>query len=1001
MKRFGKYLAFLFVLSVILVAVIATTATAGAADIYYELYDREGDTTPFYRATSAEFSPVYNERQAGYVKLLKDVTQSQKILIKSDLVIDLNGYKYNHKSNKLEIGSYTSVASPYDFELTIKNGTYTSNSGQALQPRPGTCVTFENVTATYTSSGGQLFYGAQGRMVNFIDSTLTFTSSGVFILNSNAIYSTTYLDEEGMQINLINSFILNGYNGDVSKSGVLIKSVSDVTEGALDLIKVNLIGTSGINLRIFDPSCNLDSDRTVRASRGALFATDSDFPTKENGGYDVEFYEDIVFDAEKGYYVPVGEIEEPMFVDSDNETFPYLMCKMLCNVTWVYRDGDNVVSTLMEDLPDGKAPDFEAPKLECFTGNDGLVYYTQHIGWSSTEGSDTVEVPVLTQKENYFYAVYEDRLAAVVHYESRGGEYVNAYAEGKLDLDDMKSFDDGSYILVQADVDYIGSERIDNLNSITIDLNGNSFNLVGAEGTIRKICTPNNGKTVTIENGVLYSEGENAIFGAAGGTVVLNNVTLRSVGKAAIDMRQGKVVMNGGEIRVSDSMAAIVLGNGAGSVNVSLDGTKVYADNGQLTASAILLAGSEGTVTNANVSFDGVTVNAGYVLNCENDVDGATTLNFTGVDSDLSVQADVFNLPKQTLGFEPEVYYFNSVANVDPRAALGGVKLNTAPGYSVVSSDDGYITVNANTSMSVSLTVGEDFTLNLYIPVDTDVDVVTVNKTKIFTKSAANAPITVEIDGVEGEYYYVRYSGIKPNTAADDLDMKMNVTADGTPYVYTTTYSVLDYLETLITSGKCAEAEIELAKSILLYVDAAYDYFAITSKGSVDERERLDSLVDAYCVNGATIPKTTATDFSAVNQWISSVQYKLGETVSLRLNLTEAGKTETISVKVGTTEATLVYDVYGNRYADVVINAVDLAEEITITVGDATLTYSLAEYVNNVSDATNETLVSMLRAFYNYSVAASGYKTFLENSSDFVEGDTPVVDVDGAFAPIA
>ena len=985
MRKIYKISALLFIVAVLIGAALSVSPVVYAADNYYELYENEGDQTPFYVSTSKNLVISVSGKTASYVKLLKDVTQTEQITIKKDLTIDLGTHKLTQPSGgkKIEVGAYTEK--PVDITLTIKNGIFESSYSQAIQPRLGTKIIFENASVQYKSTKGEMFYGAQGRSVTLINSTLS-AASGVVIVGNSATTETGYLDKEGMQFNLINSFILEEKAAKpdseaAQKATPPILQSSKGSEGVCR-IHVNLIGNSGINIRLFNPECTLKPDRVIRASKGAYLNVNDELPTVGIDGYSIEFYRSIEYNEETNSYLPGKALLNPLFSEADEEDFLYMVYEKLVKVNWVYmgsseddkNPGEVEKTEIWEDIPDGSRLNYIPQQRECYKASDGLIYFSRFLGWSLSSGADEPEQIKCYGDQNTFYAVYEECVAPYLHYDGEGN-LKKYYTDNSINLDIFDTFLDGDLIVAQASIYYQDTRPIDGLNSFKFDLNGHSLSLISLENDI-SLYAPNSGKTAVFVNGTIHSEGVQAIkCGFAGrngsdgkGKILLENVLIKSCGRHAIELCGGSLELNGGAIKSYDTSSAVVLVDG-NEATLSVKNASIILDDGRGGNAVITLECEPGAFFNHTVTLEGVTVNGAALLKSEGAANASSSLTLNVFDSELNISDSVFSVAKDA-GFKLTVNYKNSVSDSDPRVGIGSGSFNLAEGMTLVEYMDKFIAVEADTTLDVNMTLTDSFAINFYLPLDTDVELLTVDGRVIFDMNSPGESKQVSVNGQQVDRYIATYEGVRPNNAAKSLSLSMRITSGGERYYYETTYSVLDYVESVITSTGTPEAEREFGRAILAYIKAAYEYFNETSRASDDELARLNTLANKYAPTERAVPTVAGADKTAAKVYVSSVQYRLRESVSLVINLTEAGQNARVSVKIDGTEVLSLAENHGKSTAEIKIAATDLSRTVNVTVGTASFDYTLCEYVKSVENTENAALSKMLRALYVYSAAA-------------------------------
>jgi hypothetical protein len=975
MKKYAKILTLIFIVAVAVTVIISTAVTTNAAEVYYELYESESSQEPFYSSTKSDLVIVNGGKTAGYVKVYKDITQSEMIDIKKDLIIDLNGNSFIH-SNINDSKKQRIRFAAGNVTITIKNGTFDSEYMMSFDLGGNARLIFEDALIKYNFTHpdnpnvGSLIYGGSGgakaRSLTLINSTMLLGTNSK-VINYGGSNPAGYIDEEGFQVNLINSFILDNSEEGTTKGSIQLNESGTPAQG-VDRIHVNLMAGSGINVPLHPNTINANlstKDRVLRIEKGSYV----DFDSVPVGlDYKIEFYQKLVYDESAGIYLPGEIFEQPKFALSGREDLPYAVCEKYCSVTWVYLEGNQYTETRIDNVADFIIPTFTLPEVDIYLGNDGIYYYSDFIGWTTDELSNEPEDIALTEENNIFYAIYIDKPVSFVIYDD-DGEMVNTYVENKLTAEILGALPESYVVYAQRDIEYAGINNMSGLESITIKLNGNSLNLIYSDGASSGIAIPQGSKTLTIEDGIVYSEGGPAIVGGGSGSLILDNVTVKSVGSYAIGLDDGSVVLTGGAVKSYFADYAIAVGSNASSNGtISFDGTEIFADNGKATAVAFLVNGMSSNSFNHTVTLEGVTVNGAALLKSEGVANANSSLTLNVFDSELNISDNVFSVSKNA-GFKLTVNYKNSVSDSDPRVGIGSGSFNLAEGMTLVEYMDKFIAVEADTTLDVNMTLTDSFAINFYLPLDTDVELLTVDGRVIFDMNSPGEPKQVSVNGQNVDRYVATYEGVRPNNAAKSLSLSMRITSGQERYYYETSYSVVDYVESVITSTGTPEAEREFGRAILAYIKAAYEYFSETSRASEDELARLNTLANKYAPTEREVPTVAVADKTAAKAYVSSVQYRLRESVSFVINLTEAGQNAQVSVKIDGREVLTLAENHGKAVAEIKISAVDLSRTVSVTVGTASFDYTLSEYVKSVENTENAALSKMLRALYVYSVA--------------------------------
>ena len=244
-----------------------------------------------------------------------------------------------------------------------------------------------------------------------------------------------------------------------------------------------------------------------------------------------------------------------------------------------------------------------------------------------------------------------------------------------------------------------------------------------------------------------------------------------------------------------------------------------------------------------------------------------------------------------------------------------------------------------------NLTLYTDFVLNFYLP-------------------ATATNITVNGVAVQGTEFdgmiKVACDRVSALDICNDVTVAYTCTVNGYTVAMSATYSVADYAKAIL-EGEYDEQTKTLVANAVIY---AAGIIAYADAEPTAEVMALFELVGAgdYVNNLTAIPASTA-DYTALAQYVDSVQLSIGTTVKYVVNF-KAGFEGTITVNGKTIE------VKGSEY--ITLRAYDFADGLEITVNGVTGTYDLAAYYAGVK-GTDAALDALLVALYNYSAQAKAY----------------------------
>lgn len=394
------------------------------------------------------------------------------------------------------------------------------------------------------------------------------------------------------------------------------------------------------------------------------------------------------------------------------------------------------------------------------------------------------------------------------------------------------------------------------------------------------------------------------------------------------------------------------------SDSIYVTGSLTVSD-GYITSSAeaLFIPDSEGasvTVSDVNATAEiFIIFNTRAVSNVNIKDSSITASQF--IDSWMGAYAEIFI---------SETYLTSSSVRGD-----GDIRISCGEGETLCSLSGGKFrarVTRVDAPMKANLTLNSDFFLNFYIPEDTALISFSVGGVKY---NISEIEKTVMIGGKK--YYVITTDAIMPSNAAEVLTYDVTLTKDGIVHEATLGYSILDYVEALLSTDYSVYAK-ELAVSAIEYVNAAYRYTGRTSSELDDLRE-----CEAYIKYTPDMVecKPVGTDHSGAKDAVKSVQLNLGSTMKMRINLVD-GYTGTLAVSGE------YYEVVDGKvgeltYVEISLPAHRLYDEFFVfSVASGAGTYMIADYVYNVvSDAkTDDKTRELLLTFYSYLAYADRYE---------------------------
>jgi len=257
----------------------------------------------------------------------------------------------------------------------------------------------------------------------------------------------------------------------------------------------------------------------------------------------------------------------------------------------------------------------------------------------------------------------------------------------------------------------------------------------------------------------------------------------------------------------------------------------------------------------------------------------------------------------------------------------------------------------------MSITLDNQLVMNVYIP---------VKGTQSFTfdgvtykNLASLADRVVKID--ENNYY--RFSVVLASSeAAKDIVLRAVVGGDGASGVATFTFSVPKYSAKLISGGN--DIEKTLAKDVLAYVRAAYNYEGFKSFNTAEEIARVNTLINSIIGDYEGIPVSSGVTNTVAP--ITAVTLNLDAKPSIRFYVTDTSiEFFTNGRKLNTVTGT--DEVYG-AYVELDVYAYALCETVTYGKDGS---YHISDFIKGAVGTEYEAIV---KAFVKYTESAADYR---------------------------
>ncbi len=268
-------------------------------------------------------------------------------------------------------------------------------------------------------------------------------------------------------------------------------------------------------------------------------------------------------------------------------------------------------------------------------------------------------------------------------------------------------------------------------------------------------------------------------------------------------------------------------------------------------------------------------------------------------------------------------------------------------------------------SLKANLTLDSEISFNLYTTKDA-VSCVTVNGEKMTATDKS-------IGGTVYDCFTVRMT---PAEAVSAFDVIFTL-ADGNSVART--LSVADYAA-LLCGSDVSLVTRELVSATLNYIKSSAMYFGINA-----DFTEINSLLASYPVNEFEIPSAEKGS-SELDGYIDSVQLDVQGSLKLRFNALDGASLTGIKFTVNGRE---IEYTEARTYCEVSLRAYEMADTITVSIGDAGCTYSLAVYFTSAKALADSSTTAapalscaalfddnrgdLATAMYSYAIAARAY----------------------------
>ncbi len=264
-------------------------------------------------------------------------------------------------------------------------------------------------------------------------------------------------------------------------------------------------------------------------------------------------------------------------------------------------------------------------------------------------------------------------------------------------------------------------------------------------------------------------------------------------------------------------------------------------------------------------------------------------------------------------------------------------------------------TVNVDFTPKMSITLDNEFVVNVYVPVNKDLQNLVIDG-KTYGLEALKSIAKTNVDGTD---YYVFKIALGSSEAASEITLAASFDLGENTARASYTFSIPKYAEKLINGGN--DVEKTLARDVLAYIRAAYEYF--TEHNEKAEIERVSALIDAIIGDYEAVPTSSGATNTAAP--VKSVTLDLDARPTVRFYVTDtAVEFYASGKKLNTVTGT---DTENGAYVELDVYAYALAETITYEGGS----YHISDFVGGSVGTSHEALVN---AFAKYVESAADYR---------------------------
>ena len=260
----------------------------------------------------------------------------------------------------------------------------------------------------------------------------------------------------------------------------------------------------------------------------------------------------------------------------------------------------------------------------------------------------------------------------------------------------------------------------------------------------------------------------------------------------------------------------------------------------------------------------------------------------------------------------------------------------------------------------MSVTLGNSLVLNVYVP---------VNSTQKFTFNGVTYTDLTVFEGKtvtldDGNAYYHLTAELGAPKAATDVQLIATVDLGDSDATATFAFSIPKYSAKLLADTNATDVEKTLAKDVLAYIKAAYNYAGFATENTAAEITRVNTLIESVIGDYAGAPTISGDAADNNGGVVTDVTLNLDATPTIRFYTADT----TLSFFANGRKLNTVSGTDANgTYVELDVYAYALAETITFGNGGS---YHISSFVNGAGESEK----ALVNAFVKYVESAAAYR---------------------------